>query len=78
MDEEQNSDEREVFRYSGPVYFRPCQRGIAFERPFMWRGEEVPADRLQLEELFEGDYEIEVVVRRRVASSSGTGGNEGL
>jgi len=60
-----------LFEYSGHVYFRPIGRGISFERPFIWRGEEVPADRLQLEEMFEGDYEIEVVIRRRASGNQG-------
>lgn len=61
-----SDEEREiVFKYNGPVYFRPIGRGVCFEQPFTWCGEEVSADRLQLEELFEGDYEMEVVVRRR-------------
>jgi hypothetical protein len=64
MSDEETQDEREVFRYDGPVYFRPIGRGICFSRPFMWRGEEVPADRLQVEELFEGDFEMEIVIRR--------------
>lgn len=53
-----------VFEYKGSAYFRPIGRGVCLAEPFMWRGEQVPADRLQFEELFEGDYEMEVVIRR--------------
>jgi hypothetical protein len=67
MTEENNG---ELFRYSGPVYFRPIGRGICFERPFVHRGEERPADSLQFEEMFDGDYEMEVVIRRRPEPST--------
>jgi hypothetical protein len=54
-----------LFEYKGDVYFRPIGRGICFVEPFIWRGEQMPADQLQLEEMFDGDYTMEVVIRRR-------------
>lgn len=53
-----------VFEYHGGVYFRPIGRGIAFNEDFTYRGEVRNKDELQLEDLFDGDYEMDVVIRK--------------